>query len=102
MDRSTLVGCLAVLGALLHLSAIAGAPPKPEENPQPQNGSALDVIMKARPFEVDEAFHKELEQARWLSQADLEELETKPSDGPRFARLGNQTPFLAGKAINID
>jgi hypothetical protein len=61
------------------------------------------VIMKARLYEVDEAFHNKLAKGKWLSKADLEELETKPpADGSLFALLEKQKPFLAGKEINID
>jgi hypothetical protein len=71
-------------------------------NPKPKKGSEIYVIMKARLYEVDEAFHKKLVTAKWRSKADLEELETKPSDGSLFARLKKQKPFLVGKEINID
>jgi hypothetical protein len=102
MDRSILLGWLAVLGALLHLIANAGAQPKPDGNPKPKKGSEIYVIMKARLYEVDEAFHRKLVTAKWRSKADLEELETKPSDGSLFALLEKQKPFLDGKEINID
>src|SRR5262249_54110489 len=77
--------------------------PKPEEKPRPNQGSEICVLVKARCYEVDEAFHKKLTTARWRSRADLEELETKPAaDRSLFALLGKQQPFLTGKEINID
>jgi len=103
MYRRILVGCLAVLGALLHHIANAEVQPKPDGNPRPKKGSEIHVIMKARLYEVDEAFHKKAEKARWRSQADLEKLETQPpAASPLFALLEKQKPFLAGKEINID
>ena len=103
MYRRILVACLAVIGALLHLIVDAGAQPKPDTDPKPNQGSEIYVIMKARLYEVDEAFHNKVAKAKWLSKADLEELETKPpADGSLFALLEKQKPFLAGKEINID
>jgi hypothetical protein len=103
MFRSILVGCLAVLGALTHLIADPGEQPKPEAKPRPNQGREIYVIMKARLYEVDEAFHNKVAKAKWLSKADLEELEIKPPAGdPLFALLAKQKPFLAGKEINID
>src|SRR5262245_18908106 len=78
MRRRILVACLAAYGALLHLSVEAGAQPKPDGKPKPNQGSGLHVIMKTRLYEVDEAFHKKVAEAKWLSKADLGELETKP------------------------
>src|SRR4051794_28600212 len=77
MSRRILVACLAAIVALPYLGAAAGAQPKPDGNPNPNKGSELYVILKARLYEVDEAFHDKLAKARWRSQADLEELETK-------------------------
>src|SRR5262249_18726951 len=103
MDRRIVLGCLAVIGALLHLIANAGAQPKPDGNPKPKKGSEIYASMKARLYEVDEAFHKKLVKAKWRSKADLEGLETKPpADGKLFALLEKQKPFLVGKKINID
>ena len=102
MYRRILVACLATVGALLHLIVDAGAQPKRDGNPNPNKGNAIYVIMTARLFDVDEAFHNKLAKARWRSQADLEELETKPPDGSLFALLAKQKPFLVGKEINID
>src|SRR5437879_3982698 len=103
MYRRILVGCLAVFGALLHLTVDAGAQLKPDTAPKPNNRSERYVIMKARLYEVDEAFHNKLAKAKWLSKADLEELETKPpAAGSLFALLAKQQPFLGGKEINID
>jgi hypothetical protein len=103
MYRSILVACLTAIGALLHLNVDAGAQPKPDEKPKPNQGSEIYVIMKARLYEVDEAFHNKLAKAKWLSKADLEELETKPpGDSPLFALLAKEKPFLAGKEVNID
>src|SRR5436190_22109423 len=103
MYRLILVGCLAVIGALLHLIADAGEQPDPDGKPKPKQGSEIHVIVKARCCEVDEGFHKKLTTARWRSRADLEELETKPPVArPLFALLEKQKAFLAGKAINID
>jgi len=103
MYRRILVAYLAVIGALLHLIVVAGAQPKPDTDPKPNKSSELYVIMKARLYEVDEAFHNKLAKGKWLSKADLEELETKPpADGPLFALLEKQKPFLAGKEVNID
>jgi hypothetical protein len=103
MYRRILVACLAATGALLHVIVNAGAQPKPDEKPNPNKGSEIYVIMKARLYEVDETFHNKLAKAKWLSKADLEKLETKPpADGSLFALLEKQQPFLAGKEINID
>ncbi len=103
MCRRILVAYLAVIGALLHLIVDAGAQPKPDMDPKPNQRSEIYVIMKARLYEVDEAFHNKLAKGKWLSKADLEELETKPrADGSLFALLEKQKPFLAGKEINID
>lgn len=103
MYRRILVACLAAIGTLPHLLANAGAQPKPNEKPKPDRGREIYVIMKARLYQVDEAFHNKLAKARWLSKADLEELETKPpADGALFALLKKQKPLRAGKEINID
>lgn len=103
MRRRILVACLAAIGALLHLIVDAGAQPKPDGKPKPNQGSELYVILKARLYEVDEAFHNKLAKAKWLSRANLEELETKPpADGKLFALLEKQKPFLTGKEVNID
>jgi hypothetical protein len=102
MHRRILAACLAAVGALLHLSADAGAQPRADGDPRPNKGSEIHVILKARLYEVDEAFHNKVAQARWRSKAALEELETKPpADGQLFALLAKQKPFLAGKEINI-
>jgi hypothetical protein len=91
-----------VTGALLHLILSAGAQSKPGTGAKPKESSEMDVIMKARLYEVDEAFHNKLAKGKWLSKADLEELETKPrADGKLFALLAKQKPFQAGKEINI-
>src|SRR5262245_5751191 len=99
MYRRILVACLAAIGAPLllpHLIANAAAPPKTNKS------SELYVIMKARLYEVDEAFHNKVAKARWLSKAELEELETKPpADGKLFALLEKQKPSLIGKEVNI-
>jgi hypothetical protein len=103
MDHRILIGCLAVLGALLHLPGNAGAQPKPDGNPHPNKGREIYVIMKARLYEVDDAAYEKLAKARWLSRADLEELETRQTrPAALFALLEKQEPFLAGKEINID
>jgi hypothetical protein len=81
----------------------AGAKPKPDGKPKAKQGSELYVIVKARLYEVDEASHSKVAKAKWLSMADLEDLETKPpADGKLFARLKKQKPFLTGKEVNID
>jgi hypothetical protein len=102
MYRRILVACLAAIGALLYLIVDAGAQPKLDGKPKPNQGREIYVIVKARLYEVDEAFHNKVAKGRWLSKADLEELETKPQDGKLFARLEKQKPFLAGKKIDID
>jgi hypothetical protein len=103
MYRTVLVACAAAVGALLYFVVDAGAQPKPDDNPNPNRGRDIYVVMKARVYEVDEAFHNKLTKSRWRSRADLEELETKPQvDGSLFALLAKQKPFLAGKEINID
>src|SRR5437867_4007168 len=102
MYRRILIACLATVGALLHLSMAAPAQQKPDGNPEAQKRSEIYVIMTARLYEVDEAFHNKLAKAKWSSKADLEELETKPPDGSLFTLLAKQKPFLAGKEINID
>ena len=102
MYRRILVACLAAIGALPLLLANAGAQPKPHGKPKPDRGSEIYVIMKARLYEVDEAFHDKLAKARWLSRADLEELETKPQGGSLFALLEKQEPLVVGKERNID
>src|SRR5262245_38296714 len=101
MYRRIPVAWLAAIGALLHLVMDAGSQPKPDEKPKP--GNEIYVILKARLYEIDEAFHNKLAKARWRSRADLEEMETKPPpDGSLFVLLAKQQPFLAGKEINID
>src|SRR5262249_49530306 len=103
MYRRILLTCLVAVGALLHLATDVGAQPKPDGNPNLNHGSEIYVIVKARLYEVDDAFHKKLTATRWLSRADLEALETRPAvESPLFALLEKQKPFLAGKAINID
>jgi hypothetical protein len=102
MYRRLLIGCLAVISAMLHHSADAGAQPKPDGNPNPNKGSEISVILKARLYEVDESFHNKVARASWRSRADLDELENKRPDGSLFALLEKQKPFLAGKEINID
>jgi hypothetical protein len=103
MYRRILVAYVAVIGALLHLVVDAGAQPKQATDPKPLKSSDHYVIMKARLYEVDEAFHNKLAKGKWLSKADLEELETKPpADGKLLAIRENQKPFLTGKAVNID
>jgi hypothetical protein len=103
MDQRILVGCVAVLGALLHLIGDARAQPKPDEKPNPKKGSEIYVIMKARLYEVDDAAYEKLARARWHSTADLEELEKRQTKPPAlFALLEKQKPFLDGKDVNID
>ena len=109
MYRRILVGCLAVIGAILHPIADAGAQPKSDGKPNPNKGSEIYVIMKARLYEVDESFHNKVAKAKWRSRADLDELEKaqtaenkRPAEGSLFALLEKQKPFLAGKEINID
>jgi hypothetical protein len=94
--------CLGAIGALLHLIMDVGAQAKPGDKPGPAGRSEIYVILKARLYEVDEAFHNKVAKARWRSRADLDELETKPQDGSLFAQLEKQKPFLAGKDVNID
>src|SRR5262245_20092904 len=100
MQRGASFGCVAVLGGLLLLTTDANTQPKPKQ------GSDIYVIMKARLFEVDEAFHHKVAKARWRSLADLEELERPgafaPPDGALFTLLEKQKPVLAGKEVNID
>src|SRR5438067_2622692 len=69
MYRRALIGCLAVIGGLLHFTAGAAAPPKPEGKPRPKQVSEIYVIMKARLYEVDEAFHNKVAKAKWRSKA---------------------------------
>src|SRR5262249_6810245 len=70
MYRSILVACLAASGALLlHLIVNAAAPPQPGRKPNPNKGSELYVILKARVYEVDQSFHNKVAKARWLSRA---------------------------------
>jgi len=102
MYRRVLVACLAAIGVLLHFIADAGAQSKPDEKPKPDRGGEIYVIMKARLYQVDEAFHNKVAKARWRSKADLEELDIKPQDGSLFALLEKEKPLLAGKEINID
>src|SRR5262249_27916879 len=65
--------------------------------------SEIYVIMKARLYEVDDAVYKKVAKAKWLSKADLDELEKRQSKPPAlFAQLEKQKPFLAGKEININ
>lgn len=95
MSRRPLVICLVVIGALLPALVEAAAPPP--------NKSEVYVILKARLYEVDEAFNKKLAKAKWLSRADLEELEDKPQvDDALFAQLEKLKPSLVGKKINVD
>jgi len=95
MDRRILLGCLAVLGALLQLTIGAGARQKPA-------GGEMYVILTARLYEVDEAAHAKLAKARWLSKADLEELEKRQDKPPDlFTLLEKQKPFFAGKDVNV-
>jgi hypothetical protein len=103
MSRSVVGCCLAIIGALVSLVGDGGAQPKPDEKPEPKQRSDIYVIMRARLYEVDEAFHNQAAKARWLSKADIEALETKPpADGKLFGLLEKQKPFLAGKEVNID
>jgi hypothetical protein len=99
MDHRILVGCLAVIGALLPLGD-ARAQPKSDGITK---DNEMHVIVKARLYEVDEAAYEKLAKAKWLSRADLAKLEerggAKPT--PLFAVLAKQKPFLAGKDINI-
>src|SRR5437763_9015129 len=98
MYRRILGAYLAVIGALLHLRVDAGAQPKPDTDPKPNKSGEIYAIVKARLYEVDEAFHNKVAKGKWRSKADLEELETKaPVDGPLFALLEKQKPFLVGK-----
>jgi hypothetical protein len=103
MYQRILVGCLAVIGALVHLSRGATAQPKSDGEPKPNKGSEIYVIMKARLYEVDDAAYEKLAKAKWHSRADLEELEKRQPGPPAlFALLENQKPFLAGTDTNID
>jgi hypothetical protein len=102
MSRQILVACLAILSAFLHLTANAAAPPKPGGNPTPSQGKEIYVILKARLYEVDEAFYKKVAKFKWRSKADLEELEDKPADDSLFKLLKKQKPALTGKEINVD
>jgi len=103
MYRRILVACLVLIGALLHVIGDAPAQPKRDADAKPKPPSELYVILKARLYEVDAAFHTKVARAMWLSRADLEELENKPpADGKLFALLKKQKPFLVGKEINID
>jgi hypothetical protein len=103
MHRRAIVSCVAVLGALLQLTIDAGAQPEPNGDPEPKKGSEIYVIMKARLYEVDDAAYEKLAKAKWLSKADLEELDKRQTEPPAlFALLEKQKPFLAGKDINID
>src|SRR5437773_363547 len=102
MSRPILIGCLVVIGGLLHLMVNAAAPPQPDKKPKAK-ASELYVILKARLYEVDEAFHNKLAKAKWLSKADLEELEEKPtSDDSLFTLLEKKKPTLTGKEVNVD
>lgn len=99
MHRRMLVACLAAFGALLHVIVNAAAPPQLAK----PNQSELYVILKARVYEVDEAFHQKVAKAKWLSRADLEKLEEKaPQESPLFALLEKKKPTLTGKGINVD
>src|SRR5262245_39075423 len=101
MSRRVLVVCLVAIGALLHLMVNAAAPPQPDKNAK--HNSPLYVILKARVYEVEEDFHKKVTKARWLSKADLDELEEQPQQDDRlFALLEKKKPFLIGKTINVD
>jgi hypothetical protein len=107
MSRRAVVSWVAVIGAFL-LTADAGAQPKPRGNPKPQKASEIYVIMKARFYEVDDAFYKKLAKAKRLSKADLEELERQALNPNPAARdslpalLEKQKLLLAGKEVNID
>jgi hypothetical protein len=99
MSRRILIDCLAVIGVLVSVSADAAAQPALDGKSKPNQNSEIYVIMKARLYEVDEAFHIKLAKARWVSK---EEQDTKLQDNSLFTTLEKQKPFLAGKAINID
>src|SRR5438132_1465820 len=103
MHRRAIVSCLAVIGALLQLTADAGAQSKPPANPPPKKGSEICVIMKAQLYEVEDAFYRKLSKAQVLSKADLEELERKPPAADSlFPLLEKQKLLLAGKEVAID
>src|SRR5689334_5684114 len=104
MYRGILVACLAVVGVLPHLGVDAAAPPKPagKPKPKPKQASEIYVILKARIYEVDEAFHNKLAKAKWRSRAYLDDQESRPPDDSLFAQLKKQKPVLVGKKINVD
>jgi hypothetical protein len=107
MSRRILVDCLAVIGVLVSISADAAAQPALDGKSKPNPGGEIYVIMKARLYEVDEAFHNKLAKAKWYSRADLEELDKPsatraPADHSLFTALEKQKPVLVGKEINID
>ncbi|MFN4261885.1 MAG: hypothetical protein ACK4RK_21605 [Gemmataceae bacterium] len=104
MHRRTVASCIAVIGVLLQFGADAGGQPKLNENPAPNKRGEIYVIMKARLYEVDEAFYEKLlAQAKWHSKADIEQLEAKPAPADSlFACLEKQKLLTAGKEVNID
>lgn len=98
MSRSTLVGCLAALGALVQFTADARAQPRKEDE--------IYVILTARLYEVDEAFVTKLAGEKWHSKAALERMEGRAvepeSKSPGlFARLKKLKPLLSGKEAHI-
>jgi hypothetical protein len=107
VHRRAIVSGFAVVVAVLQLAAETRAQPKPNVPPPPRKGGEIYVVMKARLYEVDDAFYKTLVKARWRSRADLEELELQPQKPLPAAEslvplLEKQKPVLAGKEINID
>jgi hypothetical protein len=106
MRRRILVGCLAVICVLSYLIVDAEAQPIQGGKPKANKDDEIYVIMKARFFEVDEAFHKKIKESKWHSMADFAEADkpgAKPPAGVSlFEQLAKQQPYLAGKEVNID
>ena len=111
MHRRALIRYFAAIAAFLQFATDGSAQQKPGRNPEPRNGSDIYVIVKAKLYEVDDAFYKKLAKARWLSLADLEELERQflnpqkgkaPATDSLFPLLEKQRLLQAGKEVNID
>jgi hypothetical protein len=112
MIRIPLAVCFPLVFALLASLAAGteGRQKKADKRP-PKQAKEIYVIMKARLFEVDEAFYKKLSKARWLSRADLDELERQflnpaqgklPAADSLFSHLEKQHPLLTWKETNLD
>lgn len=104
MHRKQSLIWLAALGGLLPWTMQVDAQPKADKAPNRNKAkSEIYVTVKTRLYEVNAAFRNRLAKAKWLSKADLEELESKPPvNDPLFAKLAKQKPSRVGKVIDID